>query len=319
MRRPRSHPTHPPTHPRSRSVLPAGFGMQNPAGAPLHHRDLPHRALGGGWERQAAAGEAIEEADLLHGADRQRTAQPEGVHLLAHGPVAVVEAVHRLAHPGQADAPRQFLVDRHVRHHHRLPQPHVLLPGGAEGGRIAAVGQHRVHAGHGSHREADQAVGDLEGGGRRETGEGPGLIGAHQHAARLQQHEGAPHIRPLEQARQPGLLLPARARRQGQRCRPGGQAGCYCRHGRQGDGQAQGDPQGACPPANAPGGGTRSVAAADHGRGASGQGGGEGLTPDCPHRSPRGWARRPGSPRRWRPPPRSGGGGRRWWPRRCGG
>ena len=48
------HPAHPPAHAGSRGVLPAGFGMQAPAGACVHPCDLGHLLLGSAGEGEGS-------------------------------------------------------------------------------------------------------------------------------------------------------------------------------------------------------------------------------------------------------------------------
>ena len=79
----------------------------------------------------------------------------------------------RLAHPLQADATGQLLIQRHVGHLHGTAEPHRLQPLAHEWVGIPDVGDHLVNAAHGAQRQADQGVGDLEGGSGREA-----LLGA---------------------------------------------------------------------------------------------------------------------------------------------
>jgi hypothetical protein len=90
----------------------------------------------------------------------------------------------------------QLLIERHNRHLHGAAQPHRLQPLGHEWVGIPGVGNDLINTAHGAQRQADQGIGDLEGGSGREGLLRPALVVAAQlTAALVQQHKSSLHAR----------------------------------------------------------------------------------------------------------------------------
>src|SRR3990167_11358935 len=191
-------PANPPADARILSGGPASLAVQRPTGALLQPADVPDLGLDGRRERQLTLDQARQKLRLLHGTDGQGPLQPELINLSADLAIAVTQRGHLSAHELQTDAPRQLLVDRQVGDLDRLAQAHVPLPGLEKAG-LAVVREYLVDTADRARGEADQAVANLEGGGRDIAGLRARTVVPEQlPATDLVQHKGALQGGPFE-------------------------------------------------------------------------------------------------------------------------
>src|SRR5690606_18567972 len=157
-----------PSGPPPDLLIPARLAEEDGAVALFYAQNLSHLSLRLCTCVQLSLGEPCYEFGLLDSTDLERSVEPESVDYRADFAIAVVEPLEPGAVLLQTDATRELLVDGHIRGGKRLPHRHVLFPG-FDQLWLTAIGNDLVHILHSACFECDQAVRDLECGGRDET------------------------------------------------------------------------------------------------------------------------------------------------------